>query len=375
MKLSELVALSAKLNSIKSTVLDELLDEADENLREIQPLADKDSDSIAIGLLEILEDLAEFKQNIQNSVDKIDSLIKSVDKEIVDITKNWKTRNYYINGVIATNAVDIETDRNTRKTIIDDTTKQIISTAAEAYSSWQHAVLEIGPGDGLWTPHLVAGDPLYLIDVHEEYLKSTISKFHKNYQKRIRSYVVSQHYDSLNLSVLPQGQFGFIFAWNVFDYLPYQNISVYLNQCFKLLKPGGVMMFSYNDCEAPLSASYAEIGFKSWMPKWLLTEAIQLQGFEIIKFSNQTENHHWVEIKKPGELKSIRASQPLASILPDPNRRPVDIVPERTYNKQQSDRLKQIAIQMNLGSAEEIMRDKHTPHQLHVMIEKARNQK
>ena len=375
MKLSELVALSAKLNSIKSTVLDELLDEADENLREIQPLANKDSDSIAIGLLEILEDLAEFKQNIQNSVDKIDSLIKSVDKEIVDITKNWKTRDYYINGVIATNAVDIETDRNTRKTIIDDTTKQIISTAAEAYSSWQHAVLEIGPGDGLWTPHLVAGDPLYLIDVHEEYLKSTISKFHKNYQKRIRSYVVSQHYDSLNLSVLPQGQFGFIFAWNVFDYFSPNIIEEYLQQCLTLLKPGGVMMFSFNNCEFRPCAELAESGLKGWTPKWLLTEILYRVGFEIINYDHREQTVHWIEIKKPGELKSIRGFQTLASIYEDPSRKPIDTGPEKVYNKQQIVRLKQIAIQMNLDSSDDIMRDKHTPHKLALMIEQARKQK
>lgn len=373
MKLSELVALSAKLNTIKSGALDQLLTHADKNLQDIDPYANKHSDSISDSLAEIQQDLIEVKETMEKSVDKISILIKTIDDEIFSRTKDWKSRNYYINGMLATNAVDIETDRNIRKTVIDDTTKQIISTAAETYSSWQHPVLEIGPGDGLWTPHLVAGDPLYLIDVHEEYLKSTISKFHQEYQKRIRSYVVSQHYDSLNLSVLPQEQFGFIFAWNVFDYLPYQDLGVYLKQCFKLLKPGGVMMFSYNDCEASLPASYAESGFKSWMPKWLLTEGIKIHGFDIIQFSNQTEKHHWVEIKRPGELTSIRASQSLASIIKDPNRKPVDTQPERIYNKQQSDRLKQIAIQMNLDSADNIMRDKHTPHQLHLMIEKARN--
>ena len=349
MKLSEVVDLSSKLQKIKIEELTNMVTNATVNLKNIEPFSYEHSSSFGTNVAEIIKDLTDFSEGISNSVDKINSLMTILDKKISEITKDWKTRDYYINGMIATNAVDIETDRTIRKTKIDDRTKHQVSTKAESYTSWQYPVLEIGPGDGMWTPHLVAGDPLYLIDVHEDYIKSTISKFNPQYQKKIRSYIVSQHCDSLDLSILPQGQFGFIFAWNVFDYFPYENIRIYLQQCYNLLKPGGAMMFSYNNCEISLAASYAEVGFKSWMPKWLLTEAIELYGFEIIQFTSTADKQHWVEIKKPGTLTSIRATQPLSAILPRTDIKNVDIVPERTYNKQQIDRLKQIAIQMNIG--------------------------
>ena len=318
---------------------------------------------------DINEKLNQLYTTIQSLNHVLDSSVEIIDAELQTHANDLIRIPY--------SRAPIEFERNERKTTLSSEVEEMISIRIAQYTSWQHAVLEIGPGDGKWTASLVSGDPLYLVDIHQEFLKNTINQFNKDYRKKIRCYLtgVDVYKTDVDLSALPKKQFGFIFAWNVFDYLPMGFIEEYLRQGFELLKPGGVMMFSYNDCERRVCAELAESKFKSWVPKWKLNEILTKIGFEVITYKSEEELVHWVEIKKPGELKSIRASQPLASIHVDPTRRPVDTAPERIYNKQQIDRLKQIAIQMNLGSAEDIMRDKHTPHQLHVMIDNARTKK
>ena len=361
MKTSEFVDLSYRLHEFS---LEKLTNEIT-NLTKLTYGLPYNHESIA----DINEKLDQFYKISESLKHIIDSSIELIDAEL-QTRANELIRIPY-------SRTPVEFERNERKTILSQSVEEIITVRIAQYTSWQHPVLEIGPGDGKWTRNLVAGDPLYLLDIHQQFLDNTINQFNKEYRKKIRCYLTGMdvYKTDVNMSALPKNQFGFIFVWNVFDYLPLQFVEEYLKQSFELLKPGGVMLFSFNDCEKKLCAELAETKFKSWVPKWKLNEILTKIGFEVITFESKEELVNWVEVKKPGELTSIRASQPLASIHVDPTRRPVDTAPERTYNKQQIDRLKQIAIQMNLGSAEDIMRDKHTPHQLHVMIENARTKK
>ena len=118
-----------------------------------------------------------------------------------------------------------------------------------------------------------------------------------------------------NLAVLPQEQFGFIFSWDYFNYLAPITIKYYLQQLFPLLRPGGVMMFTYNDGETPSGASYAEKRSQSYMPRSLLTEMCMEIGYHIIQaesFDSGVIN--WIEICKPGTLETTRAHQTLGEI-------------------------------------------------------------
>jgi hypothetical protein len=51
------------------------------------------------------------------------------------------------------------------------------------------------------------------------------------------------------------------------------------------------------------------------MPKTLLEQICKETGFEIINFNSVEETIHWVEIKKPGELKTAKAHQVLGEIV------------------------------------------------------------
>ena len=142
-------------------------------------------------------------------------------------------------------------------------TIQDIVSRLHYYVSWQHPGLEIGPGDGQWTPHLVAMDPLYLIDVHQEFLNNTVNNFQEPYRSRLRPYLIKH----ASLHTLPTEQFGLIFSWNTFNYFNLRFIEHYLGNLMPLLKPGGVIMFSYNNCERYECTQLFERDFMTFVPE------------------------------------------------------------------------------------------------------------
>ena len=83
-------------------------------------------------------------------------------------------------------------DRNFRKTSIEKSLKEKIGSQIRKYTDWKYPTLEIGPGDSDWSENLVGSDPLYIVDIHKEYLDKIKIKFPKKFSKRIRFYLIGQ---------------------------------------------------------------------------------------------------------------------------------------------------------------------------------------
>jgi phospholipid N-methyltransferase len=260
--------------------------------------------------------LIQLKSQIKQTDDLISNLIQYVDTLIEEQVKEFYKSGYLINGVEFTGETDVHNERQYRNITCTEDVKQTVISKIRNHTNSKYPALEIGPGDGQWTEYMVAGDPLYIVDIHPEFLESTKSKFPIEYQRRLRSYLLGWHgVPKDDLSMLPQNQFGFIFAWQVFDFFPFDKTKVYLEQCFNLLRPGGVMMFSYNNCEFSAAAVYTEIGFKSWMPKKLIINTCQELGFEVLDTNDSLSGFHWIQIKKPGELKTVKTGQAMGEII------------------------------------------------------------
>ena len=161
---------------------------------------------------------------------------------------------------------------------------------------WKYPGLEIGPHDGMWTRELVAADPLYIVDYDHEFLDSTKALFSQQYQNRLRCY----NNLGRGLHMLPQNQIGFVFSWNTFNYMSLSQIRIYLDDIFKVMRPGGSAMISYNNAEQPFSAQRSEEGLMTFIPKRILHKAAQDFGFENIKTVNADTAISWIEFKKPG---------------------------------------------------------------------------
>jgi SAM-dependent methyltransferase len=206
--------------------------------------------------------------------------------------------------------IDARTNREVRKLDVSDSVRSIVKSRLGQYLTWETAGLEIGPGDGTWTNELVAQDPLYVVDVHDEFLRATVSKFPQEYRNRIRPYKT----DGINFNDLPKSQMGLIFAWNVFNYFTRSYADRVLGQVKRLLRPGGVLIFSYNNADRYQSAQLFESGQASFLPKRELNDLIRNHGLEIVANFDYQPCISWIEVRMPGELSTNRAGQTLARV-------------------------------------------------------------
>ena len=235
--------------------------------------------------------------------DELTDEIKKINNEINVITQRLFAGNYELEESYG----DCEFVRNTRRMHMREDIEDAIKQRILQYTTWRYPALEIGCRDGEWTQYLVASDPLYVMDRHEEFLDSTAGKFPNEFLKRLRRYHLVDH----NLAPVPQGQFGFVFSWGYFNYVSLDTMKNYLKQVFQSLRPGGVFMFSYNDGDTPSGAGMAEKFSQTYMPKSLLIPLCELLGFELVRDFDFEPNVSWLEVKKPGTLNTIKAHQVL----------------------------------------------------------------
>jgi hypothetical protein len=142
--------------------------------------------------------------------------------------------------------------------------------------------------------------------VYDEFLNSAVQQFPELYQGRVRKYTIKDYYKIPNL---PKNQFGFIFSFNFFNYLSLDSIKQLLIQSNEWLRPGGKILFTYNNADMPSAASYAENYFMTYVPKSILIPLAESIGFETIYSFDTEPAHSIIEFKKPGQLKSIKLGQ------------------------------------------------------------------
>lgn len=100
--------------------------------------------------------------------------------------------------------------------------------------------LEIGTGMGLLTKHLAKSAlAIHGCDISESFVSAA---------KRECSNIPNCFFnliESCDLSGFKDEQFNFIYSNNVFIHLDFYEISSYIEQSFRLLKPGGRMYFDF----------------------------------------------------------------------------------------------------------------------------------
>lgn len=257
-----------------------------------------------------IDRLADYYDQILDAVNSPDNglaaELQSINDEIQQLTHTL----FYNNYNLEENYNSAEFIRKNWVVTINSDIEQLIQQRILLHTDWKYPALEIGCQDGHWTQHLVAADPLYIIDRHREFLDSAAGRFPEVYQRRLRQYHLVNH----DLSMLPSGQFGFIFSWGYFNYVSMDTMKRYLHQVWSLLRPGGVFMFSYNDGDTPGGAGMAEKFVRSYMPKSLLVPLCQSLGFEIQAQAEQGPAISWLEIRRPGTLTTLKAHQVLGEI-------------------------------------------------------------
>jgi len=300
---------------------------------------------------EQLQELIKNKNNLQQSFDQLDltvTIIKNYVKKIIaqeEISYYEDSYRFYKQSVNInlehgysreddaisfvdswgiTRHVPLEVKNNhtnrinneilSRNLNVLESAKNTIVSRILSYADWHYPAAIIRPGHEDFINHLVANDPLYLIDEHKDLLLPAMNKFNLQYQNRLRPYVIEESTGTNILNRLPDNQFSFFLAYNYFDYKPLDMVKIYLKEIFEKLRPGGTLAITFNDCDYAGAVSLVENCLGYYTPGRMIVEHCAKIGYkEIFKLANN-ESSTWVELQKPGTLTSARGGQTLAKI-------------------------------------------------------------
>jgi len=176
------------------------------------------------------------------------------------------------------------------------------------HSDWRFAGVELNPSNGFLTRAFLACDPLYLYTgnvIDKEAVKTNFNSFFS--EKRL------MFYDSL--LHLPEQKIGLAVSVNSYDFWPIDPIKTEIQKVYNLLQPGGHFIFTYNDCEQLASLDLCANDYRAYNTKTLMTNMIQMFGFQIVKQDSVCNGaHSFMVVKKPGTLTSQKLSSPLVKI-------------------------------------------------------------
>jgi len=247
-----------------------------------------------------------FKQNLDMLRVQIDAKIKLIEKPYFrasyELYKNEMSRD----------TVEHILDR---RTSISTETEELIHSRVKYYGDWRYPGMLLRPGRHDIISHMVSYDPLYILDNNQELLDPAISRFPEQYQKRLCMYHLNE--DNKNfIADIPDNQFGVCVAYDFFNFKPMEVLKKYLSEIYVKLKPGGVLAMTFNDCDHVAAMILVENYFGCYTPGRLVIDTAEDIGFELTyEWHKNGEPVTWLELKKPGQLTSLRGGQTLAKIV------------------------------------------------------------
>jgi len=257
---------------------------------------------------------------IKQLIDHVSTVIDQIAGELLnreDYKNKWSIERISSGSILPTN----------------EEFEQLLSLKIASYCDWRFPAIIIGRYLGQndikkidgWQKYpnvqdklnaMVASDPLYIVGGLDQ-VKESIGHFPEAYQNRLRLY----SFDNNDFDRLPQAQFGFVLCWDYLNYLNEESIEHYLTSIIKLLRPGGSVIFSYNNCEYLESANLVETNRAVWTTETGITSLLTKVGYTIVKTNNyplgDVENTviSFIEAHKPGELTTAKMSQAMGQIV------------------------------------------------------------
>ena len=311
MKLSELVAYRELLEELRDNLDPRIIRDALDPVLHVVSTHNNQFPSV-------LTELQRTRYNAQTSLtefmDQFDVLIDRVVDQITALEPTYLAASYrlYEEG----SEYDSVEHMLDRRFGTSDQITQYIQSRVQAHSHWTHAGMIIRPGRESWIEHMVACDPLYVIDTHHDLFAPTKQKFSELYRSRLRFLAIQESSERTMLHDLPDNQFGFCLAYNFFHYKPFEIMRGYLNEIYTKLRPGGVLAFTFNDGDRRGAVDLAERNMNCYTPGRLVTGICEKLGFEIEQKHIISAAVTWIELRKPGIKHSLRGGQALAELKP-----------------------------------------------------------
>jgi SAM-dependent methyltransferase len=354
MQLSELVAYRRHLNEItQDGSADYLRREIDPVIYSVANHRQPNANHVA-SLKHAKSTIVTGLQDFQQSMNQIKT---DVDQEIEQNQAAYLARSYGLyQDMCRGDTPEYILDRRIH---ITSQTQDFVLSRIRRRDTWKYPAVIIRPGREDWIDHMVAFDPLYVVDHHTDLLSPAKARFNQTYQSRVRWITVVERDDHSMLQALPDSQIGFAMAWNFFHYKPFEVIKQYLAEVYQKLRPGGVFAFSINDGDLPGGVANAERMFMCYTPGSMIMSIAQRIGFDIESRHELDRSVTWIELHRPGEKDSLRGGQTLAKIMPHPNvpKIVVDNASPESYTTNEREILIQQAIDLNIDTPDRLRND------------------
>lgn len=273
-----------------------------------------------IRLAGVHEDLESNFNQVKESVASFDRVVQDLNRKLQAMIDTYEPALYASSQRVYEEEMCYEPNDYVlnRRLAIDPNSNIALRARLKRYTDWRLPGMIIRPARENFIEDLVPLDPLYLVDHNEELLAPAVSAFTPEYQRRLRTYTVNDYRGFPAMSQLPDGQFGLIFAYNYFNYKPMAVIQQYLHELFAKLRPGGVLLFTYNNCNRWHGVALAEKSFMSYIPGHRLRINAEIAGYEITHQYDGEGDLSWIELRRPGEIESLRGGQTVAKIIANP---------------------------------------------------------
>ena len=271
----------------------------------------------AIAMPKALADLTHARDESLAGVTKFDASLQRLLDDLLEQIKNlepvYLARSYQLYDE-GRKFDSVEYMLNRKFTVTADL-ETYIQSRVQAHSDYHHAGMIIRPGLERWIEHMVACDPLYVVDTDHAMFEPTKKLFTSQYQSRLRYYAIRESDQDAMLTDLPDNQLGFVLAYNFFHYKPFEIMRAYLREIYSKLRPGGVLAMTFTDCDRRGGAELAERMMNCYTPGRLVIGACESAGFLIEQNYRMDAAINWVEMRKPGQIESLRGGQTLAKII------------------------------------------------------------
>jgi Methyltransferase domain len=159
--------------------------------------------------------------------------------------------------------------------------KYVLEHWVRPFINADHDGLEIGPGGGRWTRHLLGFRQLYAVDYHEELLRELERNF-----KRERIIFVKNNGD--DFPGIPERSIDFCFSFGTFVHLDLPIIEAYLTHLRPLMKGGGNVVLQYSDKNKIMAQ--ANEGFSFNTPE-IMRRTVLTHGYAVLEEDTTTLWH------------------------------------------------------------------------------------
>ena len=179
------------------------------------------------------------------------------------------------------------------------------------HSSWCDSGLIIRPANDDLVTSMSAMGILYLFDHQADMLAPAIARFPEHHRDKYRDY---QGATPEALFQMPLAQMRLIFVQNFFNFMPWDIMQRYLIILSQLLRPGGTLIFTFNDCDHAVNVEFCERSWQCYQPARQVLAFTRSLGLEVYDRQWFNNGIAWVELQKLGKYRPLKGAPVLTKI-------------------------------------------------------------